>query len=193
MAAGTESSGDTGISPFPLRAAGNRQGPAISWRSLGCDNTARVSGFPLWRVTGLAIAPPGCSELQLSVSQRCHRTGVRSGGLHHGHPRATASPGHPRPREWPRCGARVPTTASRQNLRLRLCRAGYGISMETPGSGGAGLGDAISTETAAAPGCGRDAPGTGYRGGRDGGQHAPAAGRWRLRHPGNGTAWRQHF
>lgn len=39
--------------------------------------------------------------------------------------------------------------------------------METPGSGGAGLGDAISTETAAAPGCGRDVPGTGYRGGRN--------------------------
>lgn len=82
------------------------------------------------------------------------------------HPRVREGPGHARPWECPRCGARVPATASRQNLRLRLCRAGYGISMETPGSGGAGLGDAISTETAAAPGCGRDVPGTGYRGGR---------------------------
>lgn len=83
-------------------------------------------------------------------------------------PPSRGGPRPPHPREWPRCGARVPTTASRQNLRLRLCRAGYSISMETPGSGGAGLGDAISTETAAAPGCGRDAPGTGYRGGRNG-------------------------
>lgn len=48
--------------------------------------------------------------------------------------------------------------------------------METPGSGGAGLGDAISTETAAAPGCGRDAPGTGYRGGRNGALARPWCG-----------------
>lgn len=45
-----------------------------------CDNAARASGFPLWRVRRLATALPGCSQLQVLVSQRCHGTGVRCGG-----------------------------------------------------------------------------------------------------------------
>lgn len=71
--------GTRGFPPFFSRQLGTGRDPP----SLGdpeCNNTAQMRGFLLWRVTGLATAPPECSELQVSVFQRCRRAGVRSGG-----------------------------------------------------------------------------------------------------------------
>lgn len=132
MAAETKSPGDSGVSPSPLlsRSWVQAQRDLPSLGDPGCDSTARARGS---RSGGWRQLP---QDVQ-SRRSRCPRAvpAVRSGENSTG--TAPEGPGHPQPGAAPVRGE-GPAPAPRQHPRLGLCRAGSGISMETPGSGGAG-------------------------------------------------------